>query len=45
MIGTDVQNTTLPDKKAAKAMPASMKRDFLKMVVVDRLKKKPNDGK
>jgi len=44
MIGTDVQNTTLPDKKAAKAMPASMKRAMLKQLVSDRVKKS-GDGK
>ena len=39
MIGTDVQNTTLPDKKAAKAIPASTKRAMIKELIASRVKK------
>lgn len=39
MIGTDVQNTTLPDKKPAKAVPAPEKRALLKQLVMNRMKK------
>jgi hypothetical protein len=39
MIGPDVQNTTLPDKKAAKAVPAPEKRALLKQLVMNRMKK------
>jgi hypothetical protein len=39
MIGTDVQNTTRPDMKPAKAIPASTKRDFIKQLVMNKLKK------
>jgi hypothetical protein len=39
VIGTDVQNTTRPDLKAAKAAPASAKRELLKQLVMNRMKK------
>ena len=39
MIGPDVQNTTRPDMKPAKAIPAAAKRDFLKQLVLNRMKK------
>lgn len=39
MIGTDVQNTTLPDKKPATAMPITQKRAMIKELVKDRVKK------
>ena len=39
MIGTDVQNTTLPDKRGAKAIPAEQKRALIKQLVKDRVKK------
>ena len=42
MIGTDVQNTTLPDKKGAKAIPASAKRDMIRRMLVDKAKKEFN---
>ena len=44
MIGTDVQNTTRPDLKPAKAIPAETKRAYLKQLVVDRLKKQYGNG-
>lgn len=42
MIGTDVQNTTLPDKKPGKAIPADQKRALLRQLVVGRVKKEMN---
>jgi hypothetical protein len=39
VIGADIQNTTRPDLKPATATPASVKRELLKQVVVDRLKR------
>lgn len=45
MIGPDVQNTTRPDLKPAKAVPAEAKRALLKQVVVDRLKQQFGHGK
>lgn len=39
MIGTDVQNTTLPNKGPAKAAPASAKHEMLKRVIAEKLKK------
>ncbi len=39
MIGTDVQNTTLPDKKPAKAIPAAQKREMIKALVSNRVRK------
>lgn len=42
MIGTDVQNTTLPDKKPAKAIPASTKRAMIRELVAARAKKELN---
>lgn len=39
MIGTDVQNTTLPNKGPAKAAPADTKREMLKRVIGERIKK------
>lgn len=39
MIGTDVQNTTLPDKKPAKAIPADQKRAMIKALVANRVRK------
>ena len=39
MIGTDVQNTTLPDKKGAKAIPAAQKREMIKALVSNRVRK------
>ena len=41
MIGTDVQNTTLPNKGPAKAAPASVKREMLKRLVEARIKRTP----
>lgn len=38
MIGTDVQNTTLPNKGPAKAAPADTKREMLKRVIADKIK-------
>jgi hypothetical protein len=42
VIGTDVQNTTLPDKKPAKAIPASKKRDMIKSLIASRVKREMN---
>jgi hypothetical protein len=42
MIGTDVQNTTLPDKKPAKAIPAGQKRDMIKQMLMQKAKKELN---
>ena len=39
MIGTDVQNTTLPNKGPAKAAPANVKREMLKKLVLERVKR------
>jgi hypothetical protein len=39
VIGTDVQNTTLPDKKPGKAIPAAQKRAMIKQLVMARPKK------
>lgn len=39
MIGPDVQNTTRPDLKPARAIPAEGKRAMLKQIVVDRVKR------
>lgn len=39
MIGADVQNTTLPDKQPAKAIPAAKKREMLKRLISSRVKK------
>jgi hypothetical protein len=39
VIGTDVQNTTLPDKKPAKAIPAAQKREMIKALVSNRVRK------
>lgn len=39
MIGTDVQNTTLPNKKPGKAIPASQKRELIRQLVMGRAKK------
>lgn len=39
MISTDVQNTTLPEKKPAAAMPVAQKRALIKELVKDRVKK------
>lgn len=35
MTGPDVQNTTRPDLKPAKAIPAEMKRAMLKKLIVN----------
>jgi|GEM_PF-2056905 len=42
MIGTDVQNTTLPDKKPAKAIPADQKRAMIKNLIAGRVKREMN---
>jgi hypothetical protein len=42
MIGTDVQNTTLPDKKGAKAIPAPTKRAMIRQMLVEKAKKEFN---
>lgn len=42
MIGTDVQNTTLPDKKPAKAAPVSVKRTLIRQMLVEKAKKELN---
>jgi hypothetical protein len=39
VIGTDVQNTTLPNKGPAKAAPESVKREMLKRMVAERIKR------
>lgn len=39
MIGTDIQNTTLPNKGPAKAAPANVKREMLKRLVTERVKR------
>jgi len=38
MIGTDVQNTTRPDLKAAKE-PSGARREMIKQLVLNRMKK------
>jgi len=39
VIGTDIQNTTLPNKAPAKAAPAEAKREMLKRVIADKVKR------
>jgi hypothetical protein len=38
VIGTDIQNTTLPEKKAAK-VPEGKRREMLKAIIVNRVKR------
>lgn len=38
MIGTDVQNTTLPEKKAAK-VPEGKRREMIKSIIMNRIKR------
>ena len=45
MIGTDVQNTTLPDKKPAKAIPAEQKRAMIKALVANRVQREMTGGR
>ena len=38
MIGTDVQNTTLPDKRSAKASEGK-RREMIKAIIMKRVKR------
>jgi len=38
VIGTDIQNTTLPEKKAAK-VPEAKRREMLKSIIMKRVKR------
>lgn len=41
MIGTDVQNTTLPDRGRATPEAVAKKREMLKRIVTERMTKTP----